>query len=213
MAVLLWSAVVPFRLALTIICPLAAVFGFAVLIYQEGILEWTHWSALQSKGHFFWDVSIFCFTICIGLALDYDVFLVSRIFEHRIKGLTTQAAIVLSVYETAYIITAAGLIMSACFCTELIIPGLAVNQIGLIMVMAVLFDTFVVRTCLVPAVFSLWDCIGYWPTKVPHENLLGLEDLPSSYNKRFENSKPFRMSSSGGEGQNPINEPGNNNYW
>ena len=49
--------------------------------------------------------------------------------------------------------------------------SMAARQTGFILVTSVLFDTFVVRTLLVPAVMSMTDCCGWWPGKVPFQNL------------------------------------------
>ena len=53
-----------------------------------------------------------CFTIIIGLALDYDVFLISRILEYREAGYSSDGSILKGIYKTGYIITDAGIIMA-----------------------------------------------------------------------------------------------------
>lgn len=90
LAVFLKSYFVPFRLALTLLLPLAAVYGAAVLVYEKGALGFLGIAALSEQGGFFWYVPLLVTTIVIGLALDYDVFLVLRIMEYRKKGFDIQ---------------------------------------------------------------------------------------------------------------------------
>ena len=52
-----------------------------------------------------------CFTIIVGLALDYDVFLIGRVLEYREAGYTSDGSIIKGIYKTGYIITDAGIIM------------------------------------------------------------------------------------------------------
>jgi len=54
LGILLRSAFVPIRLALTLVAPLCAVFGFAVLVYQKGALTWTGSEAFEQMDGFFW---------------------------------------------------------------------------------------------------------------------------------------------------------------
>ena len=51
-----------------------------------------------------------CFVRCVvlGLGLDYDVFLIARVYEYRSEGYTDRAAAIKGIYSTGYIITAAG---------------------------------------------------------------------------------------------------------
>ena len=55
------------------------------------------------------------FSIIVGLGLDYDVFLISRVLEFRLRGYTNKASIVKGLYKTGHIITAAGIIMAVAF--------------------------------------------------------------------------------------------------
>jgi len=213
-AVLLKSVFVPVRLLLTLIFPMAATFGLAVLIYQVRTLEHSYISkqvaasccgnsdlcyslfstrvcfnipftdsqdgalnflgirnVSNSVGAFYWDIPVFAFIVLLGLALDYDVFIISRIIEYRVEGYTNEAAIVLGLYDTAPVITAAGLIMAITFCSLLIMDSGAVQQTGWLLVTSVLLDTFVVRSFIVPCVMSFADTIGWWPRFVPRDNL------------------------------------------
>jgi uncharacterized membrane protein YdfJ with MMPL/SSD domain len=177
------SIFMPLRLLLTLAVPLAAVYSLAMLVYQIGAFEWA-WNGaglerglgavppmFADVGGFYWSIPIICFAITIGLALDYDVFLIQRIAENRRRGIHVRWAVPLAVSQTGSLITAAGVIMAVAFGSLLFMDSMAARQMGFILVSSVLFDTFVVRTLLVPAVMSMTDCFGWWPGKVPRRNL------------------------------------------
>ncbi|ETO16373.1 hypothetical protein RFI_20979 [Reticulomyxa filosa] len=149
------SAFVPIRLFITIAVPLTLVYGLSILVYQKGLLSGLHWSALANTHGLYWLTPVMTVTILIGLALDYDVFLFARVYEYRLLGLPTREAIVRGIYNTGSIITAAGVIMAIAFCGLLFSEITSLNQTGFILVVAVLVDTFIIRTLLVPAVLSL----------------------------------------------------------
>ena len=97
------------------------------------------------------------FSVLVGLALDYDIFLMARVVEFRKLGWSDRAAICLAVEKTGNIITAAGLIMSISFAGLLIPQTVVLNQCGFILFIGVAIDTFIIRTLVVPAVFVLLD--------------------------------------------------------
>ena len=84
-----------------------------------------------------------------------DLFLMCRIAEYRKKMFSTTASIVKAVYETGSIITAAGIIMAVAFSGLLFSDIEVLNMVGFIMASSVIFDTFVVRTILVPAIMAI----------------------------------------------------------
>jgi len=173
------SALVPVRLSLTVLFPLATVYGMAVLVYQDGALNWLGWEAVSTHGTvgFFWIIPLLCVMIGLGLALDYDVFLVHRIFEHRSCGYGLQASIVKSVWEINSVIIVAGLIMCAVFSGMLLSTEKAMDQFGFLMSVSVLVNVFIVQCFLIPAVISaLGDRIVWWPKPMPTRNLITLED-------------------------------------
>jgi len=170
-SVLLMSASVPLRYAFTLVFPLSFIFGVAVLIYQEGALNGLHWAALENSDGMYWLTPIITFPICTGLALDYDIFLICRVIEYRKMGFTDKASILKAVHETGGIITAAGIIMAIAFGGMMFSQTDTLNQIAWILFSSVLFDTFVVRTILVPAVLTLGGPVNWWPRRVPKNNL------------------------------------------
>ena len=70
---------VPLKLAITVVVPLLFVFSCATAVYQFGLLDWTHIAAFHSSGGVSWLVPCTTVYFLIGLALDYDIFLFSRV--------------------------------------------------------------------------------------------------------------------------------------
>jgi len=176
LGLLLRSAFVPIRLALTLVAPLCAVFGLAVAVYQNGALEWTGLAAFQRMDGFFWYLPILLLSMIIGLSLDWDVLLVSRIMEHRENSYDIHASICKAVCETGGMISVAGIIMCLAFGAMLLSDQLMINACGFTLTTALLLDTFLVNTVLVPALLSIGDRIAWWPVKMPMNNLKTLDN-------------------------------------
>jgi len=158
------SAFVPIRLFLTIAVPMSLVYGLSVLTYQKGLLQSLNWSSVGDTHGLYWLIPVMTVTILCGLALDYDIFLFARIYEYKmIAGLSTKESIKHGIYDTGSIITAAGCIMAIAFCGLLFSEITSLNQVGFILVVAVLVDTFIIRTLLVPSILSLSKEINWWP--------------------------------------------------
>mmetsp|Transcript_8175 Transcript_8175/g.29739 ORF Transcript_8175/g.29739 Transcript_8175/m.29739 type:complete len:902 (-) Transcript_8175:16-2721(-) len=163
------AALAPVKMFFTVVVPLAAVFGVAVWVYQMKGLHFLGIPALTSAegAGFYWGTPIFTCTIIIGLALDYDIFLFARVVELRQMGFDNEASVRGAIVLTGPIITSAGLIMAIALGGLLLCDVPANNQIGFVMAFGVLVDTFVIRTCLVPAVLTLASGLNYWPQRMP----------------------------------------------
>lgn len=163
------AAFAPIKMFFTVVIPLAAVFGTAVWIYQERGLDSLGITSLSTPpgAGLHWGTPVFTCTIVIGLALDYDVFLFARVLELRQEGFNNKAAIRGAIFLTGPIITSAGMIMAIALGGLLLCDVPSNNQIGFVLTFGVLVDTFVIRTCLVPAVLSLGSTLNYWPQKMP----------------------------------------------
>ena len=171
-AVMFKAPLLPLRLLFAVIIPIAFVYGVATGIYISGWLDWMDWKSLHSGDGMVWMGPCVTVTILIGFALDYEIFLFSRVFEYRHKGYSTRAAIILAVANTGPIISSAGIVMSMAFFGLLLLNIVANNQMGFLFVFGVLIDTFIVRPMLVPPILSLVDALNWWPNKVPMERLL-----------------------------------------
>ncbi|CAE8591905.1 unnamed protein product [Polarella glacialis] len=147
-AVSFWSVVAPLKLLLTVALPLTWVFGAAVEIFQDGAL------GTPKKG-LHWTVPCSTSMLLLALALDYNIFYFGRVYEFRKAGLSDIEAIRQGLASTGPVITCAGLIFALEF-SGLFFSEAAINrQGGFVVVVGVLLDTFVVRSCLMPAALSL----------------------------------------------------------
>ena len=158
------SAVLPLRMVLSIALTLLWTYGTASLIFCTGVLARAV-PAIAADPGLSWAAPILSVSILVGLAMDYDIFLFVRVREFRAAGWSNRAAVVKGVTKTGSVITYAGIVMAIAF-SGLLLSGLMImNQFGVILVLAVLFDTFVVRTTLTPALLYLFGEANYWPVR------------------------------------------------
>lgn len=168
------SVLIPIRSVLTIVCSLLFSYGLAVLVYQHSAAAWTHIGGLQNFGAIVWLPPVLAVSICIGIALDYDVFLNSSIAHERHSGLSTRNATIKALYQTGPVISAAGVIMAISFSGLLLSNVAVLNQLAFFMVFATLFDTFVCRPLLAPALFAILGEAVWWPGAVPEVTLTAM---------------------------------------
>lgn len=161
------SVLIALRSVLTLAMTVCCVFGLASLVYDKGGLDWLHFWGLQGQNGLTWLVPVVCFSIVIGLSLDYDVLLLTRVFEIRAAGYGLQDAIRLAQHKTGKVISVAGLIMAVAFSGLVFSSSAALNEMGFILSVAVLLDTFLFRAFLVPSLMSLLGEANFWPGRQP----------------------------------------------
>ncbi len=165
-ALMFRSVFIPLRLILTIGLTLSWIYGLSILVFETAAFH-SIIPALQRVTALYWLVPIMAFTILIGLGLDYDIFLLSRISEFRDKGFSERASIHKGLYKTGNVISYAGIIMAIAFSGLMLSKEMVLNQFGFMLCIAVLIDTFIIRTILVPAIMALAEKWNWWPKKVP----------------------------------------------
>jgi uncharacterized membrane protein YdfJ with MMPL/SSD domain len=101
-------------------------------------------------------------TFGFGLAMDYEMFLLSRIKEHYEQGESTRLAIQTGLQSSGRIITSAGLIIVLVFIGFATGELMQMKQIGISLAVAVLLDATLVRTVLVPSVMTSLEKILWW---------------------------------------------------
>jgi len=166
------SVLIPIRAVFTIGVTLSWVYGFASLTYTNGVLEWTHIPGFQPIGALIWMIPLITFSIIVGIGLDYDIFLLTRVREYWLEGYSPRDAILMGLDKTGHIITAAGVIMGIAFSGLLFSSMPAVNQLSFFLVFSVLLDTFVIRTILVPCIMVMFGENNFWPAKRPKGTVL-----------------------------------------
>ena len=111
-----------------------------------------------------WLMPMILFVVCLGLGMDYDIFLTTRIREEAQKGMSDNEAITHAVERTGGVITACGIIMAGAFGTMMLSEGALLRQFGFALMFAILLDATIVRIYLVPAIMSL---LGKWNWYAP----------------------------------------------
>ena len=84
-------------------------------MWQHGILAWTGFHGFANYHAVFWLMPVMSFSVVVGIALDYDIFILVRIREQRAAGKDNRTAIITGLTRTGGIITAAGVIMTIAF--------------------------------------------------------------------------------------------------
>jgi RND superfamily putative drug exporter len=147
------SVVVPVVATLGFLLSLAASFGATVAVYQWG------WGSqvfdVATPGPIMSFLPILLTGILFGLAMDYQVFLVSAMRESYAHGEEARSAVRSGFRHAAPVVTAAALIMTAVFAGFVFSHLTMIRAIGFSLAVGVLVDAFVVRMTLTPAVMHL----------------------------------------------------------
>ncbi|MGO4441795.1 efflux RND transporter permease subunit [Mycobacterium sp. 2YAF39] len=105
---------------------------------------------------------LFAILFLVALGVDYTIFLVTRAREET-SSHGTRDGIVRAVSATGAVITSAGIVLAAVFCVLGVLPLIVLTQVGIIVGLGILLDTFVVRTVIIPALFTLIGSVIWWP--------------------------------------------------
>ena len=116
-------------------------------------------------------VPLYAFLFLVALGIDYTIFLVVRAREELVAGRKpdTASAMVRAVSATGGVITSAGIVLAAVFVVLGVLPLITLTQVGIVVGLGILVDTFLVRTVVVPAVFDLVGDRVWWPAR-PQQN-------------------------------------------
>ncbi|MFF3689602.1 MMPL family transporter [Streptomyces sp. NPDC002187] len=154
------SVLVPLKAALGFLLSVGAALGAVVAVFQWGRLADVF--GVQQTGPVMSTMPIFMVGIVFGLAMDYEVFLVTRIREAYVRGESPERAVVAGFKHGARVVAAAAVIMMAVFGGFLGASEQAVKMIGFGLAVAVFLDAFVVRMAIVPAVHALLGRSAWW---------------------------------------------------
>lgn len=131
---------------------IGATFGTSVALFQEGAL-----GIFDDPQPLVSFLPIILIGLVFGLAMDYHVFLVSRMREARLQGMPASDAITHGFVHGARVISAAALIMIAVFASFLVHDEAFIKTLGFTLATAVFFDAFLVRMTIIPAFLYLLD--------------------------------------------------------
>lgn len=148
------SLLVPLKAVLGFLLSVGISLGITVAVFQWGWLAGL--IGVDTPGPIMALLPILLIGIMFGLAMDYEVFLVSRMREEYIHGTTAEESVVTGFQHGARVVTAAALIMVGVFAAFVITGQDAViKTIGFGLAVGIVADAFLVRMTLVPAVMSL----------------------------------------------------------
>ncbi|MFD8381212.1 MMPL family transporter [Streptomyces sp. NPDC059679] len=154
------SLLVPLKAALGFLLSVVAALGAVVAVFQWG------WGGslfnVEEPGPIMSMMPIFMIGVVFGLAMDYEVFLVTRMREAYVHGERPGQAVVTGFKHGARVVTAAAVIMMSVFAGFIGSSESMVKMIGFGLAIAVFFDAFIVRMTIVPAVLALLGKAAWW---------------------------------------------------
>ncbi|MGA5447786.1 MMPL family transporter [Streptomyces umbrinus] len=170
------SILVPLKAAAGFLLSVLATLGVVVAVFQWG------WFAdvfgVDQTGPIVSVLPIFMVGVVFGLAMDYQVFLVTRMREEYVHGAEPKEAVIAGFRHGARVVTAAAVIMISVFAGFLFSDTMLIKSIGLGLAAAVFLDAFVVRMTIVPAVMALlgrraWALPGQLDRILPNVDVEG----------------------------------------
>jgi len=148
---LLRSVFTPIRLIMTLLASVMWTIAAYVVVFQI-------WGGMSTE----WLLPIFLFCALMGLGVDYDIFLVSRIREEVLKGKSDEEAIETAVKATGTIITLCGAVMASAFGSMMISSSLELKEFGFVLCLAIILDATLMRLVIVPAIMVLMKKYNWW---------------------------------------------------
>jgi RND superfamily putative drug exporter len=155
------SVVLPAKAVVMNLLSIAATYGVLVIVFRHGLGESI---GLQQSPQIEAWIPIFLFAMLFGLSMDYEVFLLSRMREEWDRLHDNTAAVAGGLEHTGRIITAAAVIMIAAFAGFSAGSFVGLQEFGVGLSAAILFDATIVRALLVPAIMKL---LGDWNWYLP----------------------------------------------
>lgn len=146
------SVVVPLKATAGFLLSVAATFGAVVAVFQWG---WLDGAGVHASGIIVNLLPVMMIGMVFGLAMDYQVFLVTRMREEHVRGADPVPAVVAGLAHGSRVVTAAALIMISVFAGFVLSDLPMLQSFGFALAVAVFFDAFVVRMTIVPALLAL----------------------------------------------------------
>ncbi len=150
------SILVPLTATLGFLLSVLATLGATVAIFQQGAFGLVESQPIVSSA------PIFIVGVVFGLAMDYQVFLVTRMREAHVHGMSTRDAVVDGFRNSARVVAAAAVIMIAVFSGFMFEPDPVTKMFGFSLAAAIVLDAFVVRMILIPAVMDVMGERAWW---------------------------------------------------
>lgn len=153
LAIVFRSLLVPLKAVAGYLLTLTATLGFVVFVVQDG--NGIGLFGIPEPAPVLNFLPVLVAGILFGLAMDYEVFLVSGMREHYVHHRHPNKAILFGLKNSGKIVTAAGLIMVSVFASFIFAEDTIVKSMGLALAFGIFFDAFIVRLMIVPAAMTL----------------------------------------------------------
>lgn len=157
------SIIVPIKATIGFLLSILATFGITTGIFQWGWLQSVF--GLDNGGPLLSFMPIVVTGILYGLAMDYQVFLVSSMREAYVHGHKGMESIARGYKQVARVVLGAATIMVAVFAGFIFTEDIIIKQIGLTLTLGIFIDAFIVRMILVPAVMAVFGSKAWWLPK------------------------------------------------
>ncbi|MEV6274565.1 MMPL family transporter [Nocardia sp. NPDC051832] len=154
------SVLVPLTAALGFLLSMAATFGATVLIFQDG-----KFGLIKDPHAIVSFLPIMLIGLVFGLAMDYQVFLMTRMREEYVHGKSPTEAVINGYHHGARVVTAAAIIMISVFGSFLLETDATAKSMGFALAVGVLLDAFLVRMVLIPSLLVLLGKWAWWMPK------------------------------------------------
>jgi RND superfamily putative drug exporter len=154
------SILVPLTAAIGFLLSVAASFGTTVAVYQWGWLAGVF--RVSGPGPLLSFMPVLLVGVLFGLAMDYEVFLVSRMREDFVHGATPRRAVLVGFEHGSRVVLAAAIIMASVFVAFVFGGSTTIAPIAFALGVGILVDALVVRMTLVPAVMTLLGHSAWW---------------------------------------------------
>ncbi|MEU6891383.1 MMPL family transporter [Streptomyces sp. NPDC046557] len=154
------SVGVPVKASAMNVAAVASSFGVVVGIFQWG---WgSELLGLGRAGPIEPFLPVIMVSVLFGLSMDYQVFLVSRMYEEWLETGDNRRAVRVGLAETSRVINSAAVIMISVFLAFVLSGDRLIAMFGIALASAVALDAFVLRTLLVPALMHMLGGANWW---------------------------------------------------
>ncbi|NEA57905.1 MMPL family transporter [Streptomyces sp. SID13666] len=151
---------IPLKAAAMNVAAVASSFGIVVAIFQWG---WgSEFLGLGAAGPIEPFLPVIMVSVLFGLSMDYQVFLVSRMYEEWLETKDNRRAVRVGLAETSRVINSAAVIMIAVFLAFVLSGDRVIAMFGIGLAAAVALDAFILRTLLVPALMHMLGGANWW---------------------------------------------------
>lgn len=152
---LLRAVVAPLLLVATVVASFAAALGVGAVAFEQ-LLGYAGTGPA---------IPLLAFVFLVALGVDYNIFLMARVREETLER-GAREGMLRGLAVTGGVITSAGIVLAGTFTMLVVLPLVALSEVGLVVAFGVLLDTFLVRSVLVPALVLGLGPRAWWPARV-----------------------------------------------